>query len=158
MNKNYIELFKQAIKDKGSILLNAEDYHYGDFIIPFAADFLGIPVERQICRVVQIRKEAGQFGSDKFFVRHADRSLLVWENQHFYKVKEKYISQIETVYNQHDAIEVDDDKPDVGYRGVGEEDFVLGFIVPSPYPADHVTPMKAVQAGIKEKISEIINS
>ncbi|MEG1290434.1 MAG: hypothetical protein RSE25_09425 [Bacteroidales bacterium] len=158
MNKKELELLEKAIKDKGEILMNAEDYHYGDFIIPFAAEFLGITVERQICRVVQIRKEIGQFGSDKFFVRHADGSLLVWENQHFYKVKEEYTSQIETLYNQHDAIEIDDDKPDVGYRDIGEKDFILGFIVPSPYSADHVTPMKAVQAGIKEKIREIINS
>lgn len=158
MNKKDIELFKQAVKDKGIVLFQAEEYKYGDLVIPFAAEILGISIEKQICRVVQIRKEIGQFGSDLFFVRHADGDLFVWENQHFYKVKEKYIQQIETVYNQHDAIEIDDDKPDVGYRYSGNKEFIKGFIIPSPYPADHVTPMKAVQAGIKSRIEDIINS
>ncbi len=158
MNKKDIELFKQAVKDKGIVLFQAEEYKYGDLVIPFAAEILGIPIEKQICRVVQIRKEIGQFGSDLFFVRHADGDLFVWENQHFYKVKEKYIRRIETIYNQHDAIEIDDDKPDVGYRYSRNNEFIKGFIIPSPYQADHVTPMKAMQEGIKEKIKEIINS
>ena len=156
INKNNFEIFQKAIKDKGGIIMKAEDYHYGDFVIPFAADLLGIPIERQICRVVQIRKEIGEFGSDKLFVRHLDHSLFVWENQHFYKVKEKYVSQIETIYNYHDAIVVDDDKPDIGYRDVGAKDFVIGFIIPSPYPTDYVTPMKSLHTQIKNEIQKII--
>lgn len=157
MNKKDLKLFQKAIKDKGNLLFDAEEYKYGDLVIPFAAKILGVPIEKQICRVVQIRKEIGLFGSDLFFVRHADGDLFVWENQHFYKVKEKYIRQIETVYNQHGAIEVDDDKPDVGYRYSGNKEFIKGFIIPSPYLADHITPMKALQVEIKNRIEAIIS-
>lgn len=60
----------------------------GDLVIPFAAEILGIPIEKQICRVVQIRKEIGQFGSDLFFVRHADGDLFVWD----YLTANEYLS------------------------------------------------------------------
>ena len=160
MNKKDLELFQKAIKDKGGILLQAEEYKYGDLVIPFAAEILGVPVEEQICRVVQIRKEIGAFGSDFFLVRHAEGSLRAWENRRFYKVKEKYVDQIETIYNRYDAIEIDDDEPgkNVGYRYPGDDEFIKGFIIPSPYSEDHITPMKALHTQIKDEIQKIINS
>lgn len=159
MNKNDLELYQQAIKDKDNLCQKAEEFQYGDFVTPFTANMvLKLPMERQIGRVVQIRKEVGAFGSDNFFLRHANGNLIVWENECFFKIKKKYAERLETLYNRCDAIEIDDDKPDIGYRGVGEKVFTVGFIIPSPYPADYVTPMKAVQVGIKEKIREIINS
>lgn len=89
-----------------------------------------IPVEHQVCRVVQIRKEIGQFGSDMFFVRHADGSLVIWENQMFHKVKPEYIQKIQTVYNRPDAIEIDDDRTRKEYRLQlpGNEEYITGFI------------------------------
>lgn len=160
MEKKEIAVLQEAIDDKGEYLFNTEDYQYGILVIPCFAAALNVPIERQICRVVQIRKEIGQFGSDLFFVRHADGSLMVWENQSFFKVREKYVSGIEAIYNLYDAIEIDDDEPGkgIGYNYSGNKEYVKGFIVPSPYPEDHVTPMKAVKEGIKSRIQEVVNS
>lgn len=157
MKKNEIAILQEAANDKGKLLFKAEDYQYGELVIPCFAGALNVPIERQICRVVQIRKEIGQFGSDLFFVRHADGSLMVWENQSFFRVKEKYVSRIETIYNQYDAIEIDDDEPgkSIGYNYQGNKEFIKGFIIPSPYSKDHMTPMKRVKAGIKENIERL---
>lgn len=77
----------------------------------------------------------------------------------FHKVKPEYIQKIQTVYNRHDAIEIDDDEPgkSIGYNYQGNEEYITGFIIPSPYPADHVTPMKKVKAGIRQQIKRIMN-
>lgn len=157
MKKREIAVLQEAIDDKGGLLFKSEDYQYGVFVIPCFANALNVPIERQICRVVQIRKEIGQFGSDLFFVRHADGSLMVWENQSFFRVKEKYVGEIETIYNLHDSIEIDDDEPgkNIGYNYPGNEDFLKGFIIPSPYPEDHVTPMRDIKAKIIDKIETL---
>lgn len=157
MDKIELEVFREAIDDKGELLFEAEDYQYGILVIPCFAAALNIPLDRQICRVVQIRKEIGQFGSDLFLVRHTDGSLMVWENQSFFKVKEKYTSQIEAIYNQHDAIEIDDDEPgkSIGYNYPGNKEFIKGFIIPSPYPEGHMTPMKQVKEDILENIERL---
>lgn len=159
LSEKDLDILRRAVADKGDILLDAGDYHYGEFVIPCRVKMFNIPVEHQVCRVVQIRKEIGQFGSDLFFVRHADGILTVWENQSFHKVKPEYIRKIQTVYNRHDAIEIDDDEPgkSIGYNYPGNEEYITGFIIPSPYPADHVTPMKKVKAGIRQQIERIMN-
>lgn len=157
MEKREIAILQEAIEDKGKLLFKAEDYEYGIFVIPCFAQVLKLPIERQICRIVQIRKEIGLFGSDLFFARHAEGSLIVWENQSFFRVKEKYVSGIEVIYNQYDSIEIDDDEPgkSIGYNYSGNQEYLKGFIIPSPYPEDHMTPMKEVKAGIIENIERL---
>lgn len=50
---------------------------------------LGVPLEKRTGRLVQVRIGCGQFGSDMFFLRLRDGSLLVWENAMIRKVGDK---------------------------------------------------------------------
>lgn len=153
-----LELFNQVITDKGDMILDSSEYNHGDLVITAYADLLGIPVDRQIGRLVQIREEAGAFGSDLFLIRNAEGTLSAWENTHFYRVKDKYTKAIMDIYEKYDNIQSDNSEEgrNMGYRVYEEDKYVKGFLIPSSREDGYVSPTKAIKESIKGAIKELI--
>lgn len=53
-------------------------YAFNDLVVMECV--IGIPDERRIGRLVQVRKGVGQFGSDLYFIRLRDGGLVTFEN------------------------------------------------------------------------------
>lgn len=152
-----LALYNQVIADKGDIVLDSSEYNHGDLVITAYAELLGIPVDRQIGRLVQIREEAGAFGSDLFFIRNVEGTLSAWENTHFYMVKDKYTKAIMDIYQKYDNIQSDDSEEGraLGYRAYGEDEYVKGFLIPSSREDGYIAPIKAVRGAILDKLNNM---
>lgn len=150
------KLYTKIISNKGAYKHSFNENDYGKYLIPCFAEML-VPLKQSVCRVVQVRKEIGAFGSDLVFVRCQDGTLMPWENQSFFEVRSEYIQELNNLFAEVNEWDDTDEAKEMGYRYPGNPEFVSGFIIQSPYPEDHITPMKQVKADIFNKLDEIIN-
>jgi len=104
----------------------------------------------KIGRVVQVRLESGQFGSDTVFLRHANDSLTTHENQAFWKVPGEFKSYLDECFK--DAYV--DDPIEYEYT-IGKELPEKGFIVSSTVPEGESTPMRDIKASLHKSISKL---
>lgn len=108
--------------------------------------------ENRVGRVVQIRLEAGDFGSDLVLLRHRNDSLVPHANQSFYLIPEKFKSYLDEEFK--DTYKDDSDAFPYTLQGQESEQ---GFIIASSVGEGESTPMRDIKNAIKGKISEIIN-
>ncbi len=103
----------------------------------------------RIGKVVQVRKEAGAFGSDTVFLRYANKVLGTSENNSYYAVSDSDSEIIKKWFGEIDLI----DKPGDAYciRGEFTE---TGFIIPSKIKEGETTPMREVVQKIKNILDE----
>lgn len=101
-----------------------------------------------IGRVVQVRLESGQFGSETVFLRHIN-SFTTHENQAYFRIPERFKEYLDDRFKDTEL-----DKPNIEYTMNGE-DPKTGFIIPSPVPEGESTPMRDVTASIKRSISKM---
>lgn len=151
------KLINQILSDKGEFVDEFNEGDFGMYAIPMDAPICVPFPTCQVVRIIQVRIEAGDFGSDLVFCREMDWTLRPWHNTAFFRVKSKYKEQLDSFFK--DTIEYDDSEKgkQTGYNYTGNRDNIVGFLIPSPYPEDHITPMKSVKASIYSKLDEIIN-
>jgi len=119
---------KTAFIDRGKEF-NFNDHVYGELMIG--------PDEKRSGRLVQVRKGCGQFGSNVYFIRLRDGSLMTWENVMIRRVDDQGF--IEAFYLTNDrtppevpAQSIDEaDSESVEYTIAGEYP-EIGFIVDAP--------------------------
>lgn len=73
---------------------------------------------------VQVRKRVGQFGSDMVFLRHADGSLVVHENNCYCAMNEEQEALARSVFKS----QPEDEEYDLGYRDC-EKILEVGFLI-----------------------------
>jgi hypothetical protein len=121
------KLFNKILKDPGEYINDFKEENYGMFLISGPQqENRGINVK--IGRLVQVRKEAGMFGSDMVFLRHKG-SLVPHENQWFFRVKEEYLPELKELFEE-EIIWDDVENKDHTYTIKGELK-ETGFIIPS---------------------------
>lgn len=97
---------------------------------------LGVPDEKRIGRLIQVRKGCGQFGSDIYLIRNADGKLTAWENAMIRKADDTGFENSFYRSNGKEPpvipdIPIDpDDSTDVDYNIGGH--FHTGFIIEKP--------------------------
>lgn len=70
-----------------------------DFNCYIVTGFLsGASIKMKVGKVVQVREEAGAFGSDTVLIRNCDGLLIPHENQSFYKVPHYAIKKSDEVF------------------------------------------------------------
>lgn len=109
----------------------------------------GAPIKIMVGRVVQVRNEAGAFGSNQIFIRCSDGSLQVHENQWFYKAPDKFIPRLNELFK-----DVPDDEKNNTYSIQGKYKR-KGFIIKSKVKEGQTTPMREVRSAIINKLSEM---
>lgn len=102
-------------------------FHYGDYMIFLWWREAGVPMEKAIFRLLQIRRGKGVGGTDVFIGRAPDGTCVVFENTSILMVGEEYILDLKEVYLSHDNIDVDDKGKEIGYEWNG--DTKVGFII-----------------------------
>lgn len=157
LKKEIAELYKSILSDKGGYKDSFTEKDFGMYLIPCFAKML-VPLDQSVCRVVQVREEIGAFGSDLVFVRCVDGTLMPWENQSFFKVKEKYIEQLNIFFADVNEWDDTDEGKALGYNYPDNKENVVGFIIPSPHGDDYISPTKAIKGAICDKLMDIVNS
>lgn len=117
--------------DHSNMLWNAEDFHFGMFVLtgPIAPNF-----KRVVGYVVQVRKKWGAFGSDAVFIRASDDKLMVHENQCFWAIAKEQENKIKPFFltTPNDELK---DNPELIYT-IKHKQEEKGFIVsPENAPA-----------------------
>lgn len=99
---------------------------------------LGVPIEKRTGRLVQVRKGCGQFGSDLYFVRLRDGSLMTFENVLIRPVGDRGFEDAFYVSNGRQPPTIPDqpvnevDSTEVEYTMAGGKYPAAGFIVTDP--------------------------
>lgn len=99
---------------------------YGEIVLAYHFAGKRYSFNNQLGRVVQIRTKCGQFGSDMYFLRMPDGSLITAENQSYRKIPEQFIDEVESYFETN----LDDEKEGVekGYSIGGKQEEV-GYII-----------------------------
>ena len=111
-------------------------FHFNDLVV--GEMFIGVPAEKRIGRLVQVRKGVGQFCSDVLFVRLHDETLITWENVLLRKADD---SRFENAFYRSNGSEPPSYPPEeefpleeegIEYTLAGGKFPETGFIVESP--------------------------
>lgn len=130
----------------GEIIHNWKENYFNKYVI--TGMIQGSEPEKRIGRLIQVRLEVGDFGSDAVFLRHSDGSLSVHTNQCFFLIPDEYIKEIEFDFESEDTI-------DTEYTQ-GHENPEIGFIIPSPIKDGESTPMRDIKNALYNRISDYI--
>lgn len=77
---------------------NGKSFRFNDHVC--VEMLFGVPDEERTGRLVQVRKGCGQFGSDLYFIRLRDESLMTFENAMIRKVDDTEFEDIRTHASQ----------------------------------------------------------
>ena len=134
------QIFNEIINNHGDIIHKWSESDFGTFVST------GIQVGTvnplmYVGRIVQVRLEAGEFGSDLVLIRYADGTLGSHENQCFFRVKDEFLPELKTMFE--DSFE--QDSSSVEYT-ICNRLPKTGFIIPSPFGSNGHTPMRDERA------------
>lgn len=147
MKKSEItKLLNQIVADNGMMIRDFTDADHGKYLIT-GPQSGNNKVDKYIGKIVQVRKEAGAWGSDIVFLRHYN-SLMMHENQFFFLVKEKYFAQLDELFKDSYKDVIGDSYTMHG----AEETRATGFIIPSKIKDGETTPLREVRKDIKESL------
>lgn len=107
--------------------------------------------ERRIGRVVQVRLEAGDYGSDNVLLRHYDNELRQHANQSFWEIPDKFNEYLNEIFKEVYL----DDSDNYEYtitNGLMPE---KGFIIKSKIKDGESTPMRDIKEKLIKKISKL---
>lgn len=153
-----MELTEEVISRLENLISNGKGGYVGSFSDEkdFNAFVITGPhpgtIDSFIGRVVQVRQEAGAYGSDTVFIRHINDVLMTHENQWFFYVHPDYIKEAEDLFK--DTI---NDKPKETYT-INGKNRRKGFIIPSKVKAGQSTPMRDIKNSLANKLSEFVGN
>lgn len=137
-------------KNKYSIVSKIDRFSESDFG-KYVITWLGPPHNYMVGRLVQVRLEAGEFGSDMVLLRQYDNVLMRHENQSFYRVHEKYHNELDELFK-----DTDQDSTEITYTIAKGELPETGFIISSKIKDGESTPMRDIKKSLYNKIGELI--
>lgn len=137
----------------GEMIHHWKESDFGEYVITGMIAGENSPLTR-IGKMVQVRLEAGDFGSDCVLFRSADGVLRRHENQAFFRIPKEYYPEIKEFFKEVLA-DNDPDRTDIEYTLSGEFP-ETGFIIPSKVKDGESTPMRDVKSAIHSKLSDIL--
>jgi hypothetical protein len=105
----------------------------------------------RVGRVVQVRLESGDWGSDCVLLRHKNNTLIPHQNQSFWLIPDKFNDYLNDIFK--DTYSDDADKQFYTLQGKKKK---KGFIIKSPIKKNQSTPMRDIKKSISIKLNEII--
>ena len=144
---------EEILSNLGKMIHEFDESHFGIYVATGPQQGGNNSPERRIGRVVQVRKEAGDYGSDIVFLRHWTGELWTHTNQAFFKVRDEYTEilnkKFEDILNDPTM-----DKPNTPYT-MADGHKKKGFIIPSPIKEGESTPLRDIRNKLKQKIGEL---
>ncbi len=146
---------EHIINDKGKLINSFTENDFGKYVIT-GIQAGNQPMVKYLGRLIQVRLEAGDFGSDTVFLRHPDASLGTHANQCFFRVKEKYYKELDGIYTNMFDVDDADNPYEFEYTIAGEFP-EKGFIVPSKVKEGETTPMRDIKGKIMNQLNNLSN-
>lgn len=139
--------------DSNNLILHNEwlNDHKGKYVITGLQQG-NSSIVKFIGKVVQVRLEAGMFGSNQVLLRHADDSLIPHENQNFYLISDKYNDCLDKYFS--DVFIDDSDEMEYSILGENHE---KGFIIPSKVKEGESTPLRDIKMSISKFLDHAEN-
>jgi len=119
----------------------------------YVLTWLGPPKKYMVGKLVQVRLEAGEYGSDMVLLRQSDNVLMRHENQNFYSISESFTKELDALFSN-----IDQDSTEIEYTIANGDQPKTGFIIPSKIPDGESTPMRDVVNSCKYEIAKLIIS
>jgi hypothetical protein len=145
-----MNVIKKILADSGryyNLIRKFKPDDFGKYVLTG----LGPEEEYRVGRLVQVRIEAGEFGSDMVLLRHFDNTLMRHENQSFHSISEMFTKELDKLFSS-----VDKDRVTTEYTIANGEQPETGFIIPSKIPEGESTPMRGVMAACRCQIAKLI--
>ena len=137
----------------GELIHKWKESDFGEYVVTGMIDGDNSPLSR-LGKLVQIRLEDGDWGSDCVLVRQADCILRPHVNQSFFRIPKKYYPEIEEFFK--DVLVGDfHDRIDIEYTLSGEFP-ETGFIIPSKVKDGESTPMRDIKGKLYNLIEKDI--
>ena len=134
----------------GDMIHNWTNEHKGKYIITGMQQG-GVGVDMRVGRVVQVRLESGDFGSDNILLRHCTDLLQQHTNQSFCLIPNKFTSYLDECFKDTYLDDSDKYEYTLGEGRAPEK----GFIIKSKIKDGENTPMRDIKNAIYNKISEL---
>jgi len=112
----------------------------------------GAGVDMRIGRVVQVRLEAGDFGSDNILLRHCNDKLQQHTNQSFWLIPDKFTAYLDDCF---EGVCLDDSDEYEYSLGQGKSPY-KGFIKLSEINENESSPMRDVKKAIYNKLLKMV--
>lgn len=104
----------------------------------------------RVGKVVQVRLEDGDYGSDCVLLRHKDNTLSPHVNQSFWLIHDKFKDYLDEIFK--DVYLDDSDEYAYTLQGTKSE---KGFIIKSKLKDDESSPMRDIKKLITNKLNDI---
>ncbi len=104
--------------------------------------------DTRIGKVVQIRLEADDFGSDIVLLRHANDVLRTHENQCFWLIPDKFTEYLDECFKDAYVDDADSEQYSINCGNAP----AIGFIIPSKIAKDESTPLRDIKSAISSKL------
>jgi len=111
----------------------------------------GVGVDMRVGRVVQVRLESGDYGSDTVLLRHCNDLLQQHTNQSFWLIPDKFSSYLDECFTETYL----DDSDETEYTLEQGIKPYKGFIKSSLIKENESTPMRDIKNAIYNKLSEM---
>lgn len=144
------KIFSKVINNHGDMVHKWSQSDFGTFVST-GLQAGNVKPMLYVGRVMQVRLEAGEFGSDLVLIRHADGTLGSHENQCFFRVKDEFLPELKSMFKdsyEHDSASVE--------YTICNKNPETGFIIPSPYGPEEYTPMREVRSALYNKFDELL--
>lgn len=144
------KIFSKVINNHGDMVHKWSESDFGTFVCT-GLQVGNVKPMMYFGRVLQVRLEAGEYGSDLVLIRHADGTLGSHENQCFFRVKDEFLPELKRMFKdsfEHDSTSVE--------YTICNKLPATGFIIPSPYGPEEYTPMREVRSALYSKIDEFL--
>jgi len=141
------------VDDRSVFCYRGKEFRFNDHVY---GELLMVPEDKRSGRLVQVRKGCGQFGSNVYFIRLRDGTLMTWENAMLRKVDDQDFIKAFYRVNGNTPPEVlpqeinENDSECVEYTIKGEYP-ETGFVIESPsQPQKQGSFSLAITTDIKE--------
>jgi hypothetical protein len=148
--KNKMNVIDKILSTPGRYDNPIREFKVSDFG-RYVLTWLGPPKQYMVGKLVQVRLEAGAYGSDMVLLRQSDNVLIRHENQNFYSISESFAKELDTLFSK-----VDQDSVEIEYTLANGEQPEIGFIIPSTILDGESTPMRDVLNACKHQIAKLI--
>lgn len=121
-------LFKRICESDRNLYIGFnQEPSYGDFLLLGMIQGKERNFDNNVGYVVQVRKKAGDFGTDQYLIRHSDGILRNHENQIFSGISEIFIEELRTFFKYSPKEELKEN-PKLDYS-IGGKAIESGFLI-----------------------------
>ncbi len=134
---DYMDEFKGERRMLSGFGTSNQEAYFGAYLAPVTSAMFGVTDKWCIGRLIQIRKNAGAFGSDMFTLRLVNGGITPFENESFWIIEVEYKTRLDELFEPSIVCDNWDDpiEGSIGTLGIdycdNPDKRYIGFIIES---------------------------